>query len=70
MMVGDCALPMLGINASDLELIKNEVNHIFHSAATVSFGEKLRLAVEINVRATGDIIKIAKESKELTVSER
>lgn len=38
---------------------------MFHAAATVRFDEKLRRAVHTNVRATRDIIMMAREMKNL-----
>ena len=62
---GDCALPDLGLSASDRKLLTEEVQVVFHSAATVSFEELLSTAVSINVRATRVIIQLAKEMPRL-----
>ncbi|KAF2904474.1 hypothetical protein ILUMI_01714 [Ignelater luminosus] len=62
---GDCALPDLGLNEKDKETFLSEVDCIFHAAATVRFDEKIRIAAYINVRATRDLIKLAKQVKHL-----
>lgn len=65
---GDCSLPGLGISADERETIKENVNIVLHSAATVRFDEKLKMAVAINVHGTQEIIKLAKEIVNLKVS--
>lgn len=39
---GDIQEPEMGIDQSDVELLKEEVDIVFHSAATVRFDEPLR----------------------------
>ncbi|CAG9815212.1 unnamed protein product [Phaedon cochleariae] len=56
---GDCSLPDLGLSVHDKKLLQDEVNIIFHVAATVRFDEKLKTAIAINVRATQDILHLA-----------
>lgn len=68
-LTGDCALPDLGFNEKDKETFLSEVNCIFHVAATVRFDEKIRTAAYINVRATKDLLKLAKQVKHLKVSQ-
>lgn len=65
--VGDCVKPGLGISETDKELIKNEVNVIFHVAATVRFDAPLRQAVNMNIRSTSDLLDIAADMKKLKV---
>jgi len=64
---GDCSLPGLGINADERETILENVNIVLHSAATVRFDEKLKMAIAINVHGTKEIIKLAKEIVNLKV---
>lgn len=64
---GDIEQPDLGISAEDREKLSEEVNVIFHGAATVRFDEKLRIAVGINVLGTKEILKLAKSVKNLKV---
>ncbi|XP_050422287.1 fatty acyl-CoA reductase wat-like isoform X2 [Adelges cooleyi] len=63
--IGDCEKPNLGINEQYTEILKNEVNIVIHSAATVRFDEHLRKAVKINIIALQDILKISREIKNL-----
>lgn len=65
---GDCSLPGLGISADERETIMENVNIVLHSAATVRFDEKLKMAIAINVHGTKEIIKLAKEIVNLKVS--
>ncbi|XP_018574204.1 fatty acyl-CoA reductase wat-like [Anoplophora glabripennis] len=58
---GDCALPDLGLSDQDKKLLIDEVNIVFHVAATVRFDEKLKTAVATNVRATRDLLLLVKQ---------
>ncbi|XP_066153693.1 fatty acyl-CoA reductase wat-like [Euwallacea fornicatus] len=64
---GDCALPGLGLSTEDRKRLIEEVNIVFHVAATVRFDEKLVKAVAINVRATRDMLRLAKEMCNLKI---
>nr|AID66649.1 fatty acyl reductase [Agrotis segetum] len=57
---GDMGQPELGMCAEDRAKIMNEVDVIFHGAATVRFDEPLKTAVEINVRGTREMFKLAR----------
>lgn len=65
LMHADLTLPDLGLSEESQEILKQEVNCIFHFAATVRFDEKLRTAVNINVRSVRDLISLAKKMKNL-----
>lgn len=65
---GDCVLPGLGISLTDREVLRSDVNIVFHVAATVRFDEKLKLAIGINVNGTKEIIQLCKELQQLHVS--
>ncbi|XP_011306189.1 fatty acyl-CoA reductase 1 isoform X2 [Fopius arisanus] len=54
----------LELSPENRELLRNS-HVVFHSAATVRFDEKLRLAVNINVRGTKDILLFAREMPNL-----
>ncbi|KAK5638967.1 hypothetical protein RI129_013262 [Pyrocoelia pectoralis] len=58
---GDCLKPDLGLSNEDKEMLLKNVNCVFHCAATVKFDEKIRTAAYINVRATRDLLKMAKQ---------
>lgn len=66
--IGDCMKSNLGISENDENIIINEVEIIFHAAATVRFDAHLRDAVNINIRATSDLLDMAHAMKQLKVS--
>ncbi|XP_050315779.1 fatty acyl-CoA reductase 1 [Anthonomus grandis grandis] len=63
--VGDVMLPNLGIQKEDREMLANEVDLIFHCAATIRFDECLKTAVLLNARGTKFMLELAKECKHL-----
>ncbi|CAH0712993.1 unnamed protein product, partial [Brenthis ino] len=63
--VGDMELPGIGLSNEDRKLLISRVTIIINSAATVKFDEKLSTATGINVRGTKEVIKLAKECKNL-----
>ncbi|XP_003243174.1 fatty acyl-CoA reductase wat isoform X1 [Acyrthosiphon pisum] len=63
--IGDCCLPNLGIQEQYIDIIKDEVNIVIHSAATVRFDEHLRKAVNINIVALQDMLKISQGMRDL-----
>lgn len=68
LITGDCTLPELGISKESRELLKQSVEIVIHSAATVRFTEPIRFALAINVRGTKEIAKLSKEMTKLEVS--
>nr|CAD7449342.1 unnamed protein product [Timema bartmani] len=60
MVKGDCSLPKLGLSNSDYEILIQQVNIIFHLAATVKFDEKFNIAIPINVGGTKEIIDLCR----------
>lgn len=64
---GDCEKSNLGMSKEDIEMLKENVNIIFHAAASVRFDDPLKKAVLMNVRSARDLIAIAKEIKNLKV---
>lgn len=65
--IGDCNKPNLGLSEQDRNTLINEVNTVFHVAATVRFDAHLRSAVNINIRATIDLLDLAHSMKNLKV---
>lgn len=65
---GDISLPGLGMSPEDRQKLAAEVNIVFHGAATVKFDEHIRIALNINVLGTREIIKLAKEMTQLKVT--
>ncbi|KAJ4443265.1 hypothetical protein ANN_04933 [Periplaneta americana] len=64
---GDCQAEQLGLSSSDRRLIIEEVDIVFHVAATVRFDEKLNISFNTNAKATEDILDLAHEMKKLKV---
>ncbi|CAH0715880.1 unnamed protein product, partial [Brenthis ino] len=56
---GDIGQINMGMSDADRSKLINEVEFIFHGAATVRFDEALKTAVEINVRGTREILTLA-----------
>lgn len=64
---GDCSVAGLGLSLIDRQTLVSNISIIFHAAATIKFDESLKLAVDINVHGTKDVIELAKETKNLKV---
>ncbi|CAH1397837.1 unnamed protein product [Nezara viridula] len=64
---GDMSLINLGLSQEIIEELKNTVNIIFHSAATVRFNDPLHKAFLSNTRGTLEMCKLASETKNLEV---
>lgn len=64
---GDCSLAGLGLKIIDRQTLMSNVHVVFHAAATVRFDEKLRLAVNINVHGTRELIELCSHMQQLQV---
>lgn len=67
---GDCSMAGLGLDLNDRQTLISNISIIFHAAATIKFDESLKLAVDINVHGTKDVIELAKETMNLKVLKR
>lgn len=67
-MLGDCSQPDLGLQGDNKQKLQEEVNIVFHSAATVRFDEPLKVAFETNVNATTYLLELCCDMKNLKVS--
>ncbi len=65
---GSLEEPNLGLSIEDRRKLTREVNVIFHCAATVRFDEKLSIAASINLQGTREMLKLAREMKNLKVN--
>ncbi|XP_053622068.1 fatty acyl-CoA reductase wat-like isoform X2 [Plodia interpunctella] len=63
----DFEQPGLGLAVTDRQMLIGKINIIFHGAATVKFDEHLRKAININVRGPLNLLKLAREMKNLDV---
>lgn len=66
-LAGDCQMAGLGLKLTDRQTIVNNIDIVFHAAATVRFDEKLKLAIDINVHGTKDVLELAKQMTKLKV---
>ena len=66
---GDVSRPNLGLAKCDYEALVNEVNCIFHCAASIYHEESLRNAAHTNVGGTKEMLALAKRMKSLRVNE-
>ncbi|XP_046975955.1 fatty acyl-CoA reductase wat-like [Vanessa cardui] len=62
---GDCSEDNLGIDEKNWAKLSDEVNVIFHSAATTNFRENMKSATFINIKGTREILRLAKACKHL-----
>lgn len=68
--LGDLCESKLGLSDDDYDMLANNVSIVFHVAATVRFDEPIREAVIKNVRATREVVQLAKHMKNLKVSQK
>lgn len=64
---GNVEQPLIGMSTADHEWIVENVNLVFHCAATVKFDEKIDVAAKINVQGTEKMLALATEMKHLEV---
>ncbi|XP_023936984.2 fatty acyl-CoA reductase 1-like [Bicyclus anynana] len=62
---GDCSEIGLGLSEEDRTLIVNRTQIIFHVAASVRFDDPLKVAANLNLRGTREMIELAKEVQNL-----
>ncbi|KAK9507908.1 hypothetical protein O3M35_007670 [Rhynocoris fuscipes] len=59
--VGDVTIPGLGLNESDLNVLIEEVDIVFHVAASINFSASLDKAVLVNLEGTKNTLLVAKQ---------
>lgn len=64
-MIGELSEKNLGIKDEELERLKETVNIVYHSAATIKFNEHLKTAITVNLIGTYRTIEFAKSLKKL-----
>jgi len=62
---GDITEAALGLSTQDIRMLVEEVNIVFHSAATVKFDEDLTKSVAMNVEAVYSLLDICKKIRKL-----
>lgn len=66
-LVGDLSLPGLGLSSSDLQLLIENVSVVFNLAANVRFDQDLRVAIQVNVKGSLELLEICRQMKRLEV---
>lgn len=56
---GDLMLPNVGISDQDIEILKTNVNFVYHCAASVRFDDSLKVAVSMNLIGTRSMLDLA-----------
>lgn len=64
---GDLTKPNLGISDQDLQHLTEQVNVVFHAAASVQFKGNLKIFLEQNVLGTDHIMQLCQQMKSLQV---
>lgn len=64
-MIGELSEKNLGIKDDELQKLKETVNIVYHSAATIKFNTHLRSAIKINLTGTYRTIEFAKSLNNL-----
>uniref|UniRef100_A0A8C4I1V3 Fatty acyl-CoA reductase n=1 Tax=Dicentrarchus labrax TaxID=13489 RepID=A0A8C4I1V3_DICLA len=63
----DLTLPELDLSKEDQSILAENVNIVFHCAATIRFNEPLKDAVQLNVLATQKMLALAHRMKHLQI---
>lgn len=66
-MAGDIAQPLIGLNESDVAKLTENVNIVFHSAATVRFDQKLKDAANLNTLGSKRLWDLCEKMSQLKV---
>ncbi|RZC41950.1 NAD binding 4, Sterile and/or Epimerase domain containing protein [Asbolus verrucosus] len=64
---GDVTQNDLGISPEDRKILQNEVDFIYHSAASTRFDSTVKVAAKMNTRGTKYMLDLAHECKKLKV---
>lgn len=66
---GDVGDDFLGLSAEDKQTLIDEVNIVYHSAATLDFEADLKTASNINLLGTRRVVQLGKKLKNLKVDQ-
>lgn len=64
---GDCSMENLGMSEETRRKLHDKLTMIFHFAATTRFDEKLKTAINLNLRGTMEMLKFARECKNINL---
>lgn len=67
---GDCEEINLGISAEDRQILIDNIDIVFHVAASVRFDDSLKKAVMMNTRGTYYTVELAKQFPKLKVCDQ
>lgn len=62
---GDISKPNIGVSGANLELLMENVNIVFHSAATVRFDQSIKEAVNLNALGSKRLWDLCSDMKNL-----
>ncbi|XP_029346252.1 fatty acyl-CoA reductase wat-like [Acyrthosiphon pisum] len=62
---GDLEQPSLGLSPRDHDWLIENVNFVFHCAATIKFNETLPIALSINIQGTENLLELATKMNNL-----
>lgn len=66
-MAGDISQPLIGLTESDVIKLTENVNIVFHSAATVRFDQKLKDAANLNTLGSKRLWDLCEKMGQLKV---
>lgn len=67
-MAGDIAQPSIGLTDADVTKLTENVNIVFHSAATVRFDQKLKDAANMNTLGSKRLWDLCEKMTQLKVN--
>jgi len=67
---GNIEKPKMGLSSTDHDWLIENVNFVFHCAATIKFNEPLAMATQTNIQGTQVLLSLATEMKNLKVSDQ
>lgn len=62
---GDVGEENLGLSESDRQILTQNINVVFHSAATLDFAETLKSTVNVNLLGTRRMLQLAEQCRQL-----
>lgn len=64
---GDMSLQQIGLSENFTNILKNEVNIVFHIASVIKFNDKISTAANLNTIGTQKILDLCLSMKNLKV---
>lgn len=57
--------PIFGISKENLKILTKEINFVFNCAATIRFNESMKIAIQMNIIATRNMLNMAEQFQQL-----